>query len=63
MTATREARNAKVEEAAKLQEAEVRGAVEVLSIGGVAQSISALSWREREGAIKERENVVRQALA
>ena len=40
---TREARNAKVEEAAKLKEAEVRQAVDVLSVEGVAQSISALS--------------------
>jgi hypothetical protein len=40
--ATREARNAKVEEAAKLKETEVRQAVEILSIEGVAQSISVL---------------------
>ena len=42
VAATREARNAKVEEAAKLQEAEVRQAVEGVSVEGVAQSISAL---------------------
>src|SRR5216684_8407741 len=41
--ATREGRNAKVEEAAKLREAEVRQAVDGLSVEGVAQSISALS--------------------
>jgi hypothetical protein len=41
--ATREGRNVKVEEAAKLREAEVRQAVDGLTIEGVAQSISALS--------------------
>jgi hypothetical protein len=43
VAATREARNAKVEEAAKHNEAEVRQAVDGLSVEGVAQSISALS--------------------
>ncbi len=43
VAATREARNAKAEEAANLQESEVRQAVDVLSIEGVAQGISALS--------------------
>jgi hypothetical protein len=43
VAATRDARNAKVEEAARLQEAEVRQAVDALSVEGVAQSISALS--------------------
>ena len=42
-TVTRESRNAKAEEAAKLREAEVRQAVDGLSVEGVAQSISALS--------------------
>ena len=41
--ATREGRNAKVEEAVKLREAEVRQAVDGLSVEGVAQGISALS--------------------
>jgi len=41
--ATREGRNAKVEEAANLREAELRQAVDGLSVKGVAQSISALS--------------------
>src|SRR5216684_157449 len=41
--ATRESRNAKVEEAVKLREAEVRQAVDGLSVEGVAQGISALS--------------------
>jgi colicin import membrane protein len=43
VAATREARNAKADEAANLNEAEVRQAVEALSVEGVAQSISALS--------------------
>ena len=43
VTATREGRNTKMEEAAKLNEAEVRQAVDGLSVEGVAQSISALS--------------------
>ena len=43
VAATREARNAKVEEAANLKETEVRQAVDGLSVEGVAQSISALS--------------------
>ncbi|MEP7310693.1 MAG: hypothetical protein ABJA98_34770 [Acidobacteriota bacterium] len=43
VAATREARNAKAEEAANLKELEVRQAVDVLSVEGVAQSISALS--------------------
>jgi colicin import membrane protein len=43
VAATREARNAKAEEAANLNEAEVRQAVDVLSVEGVAQRISALS--------------------
>ncbi len=41
--ATREGRNAKVEEAATLREAQLRHAVDGLSVEGVAQSISALS--------------------
>src|SRR5262249_3031509 len=40
--ATRDDRNAKAEEAARLKETEVREAVDVLSVEGVAQSISAL---------------------
>src|SRR5438128_908299 len=43
VAATREGRNAKVEEAAKLRETEVRRAVDDLSVEGVAQRISALS--------------------
>ena len=43
VAATRDARNAKVEEAARLEEAEVRQAVDVLSVEGVARSVSALS--------------------
>lgn len=43
VAATREGRNAKVEEAATLREAEVRRAVDDLSVEGVAQTISALS--------------------
>lgn len=43
VAATREGRNAKVEEAATLREAEVRRAVDDLSVEGVAQRISALS--------------------
>ena len=43
VTATREGRNTKMEEAATLKEAEVRQAVDGLSVEGVAQSISALS--------------------
>ena len=43
VTATREGRNTKMEEAATLKEAEVRQAVDELSVEGVAQSISALS--------------------
>ncbi len=43
VAATREATNAKVEETAKLREAEVRQAVDALSVEGVAQSTSALS--------------------
>jgi hypothetical protein len=43
VAATREARNVKVEEAARLREAEVRQAVDALSVEGVAQSTSALS--------------------
>ena len=43
VASTREARNPKVEEAARLEEAEVRQAVEALSVEGVAQSVSALS--------------------
>lgn len=42
VAATREARNAKAEEAATLDEAEVRQAVDGLSVEGVAKSISAL---------------------
>ena len=43
VAATREGRNAKVEEAATLREAEVRRAVDDLSVEGVAQTISTLS--------------------
>jgi colicin import membrane protein len=43
VTATREGRNAKAEEAATLREAEVRRTVDELSVEGVAQKISALS--------------------
>src|SRR5262249_15274042 len=43
VAAAREGRNAKIEEAAKLKEAEVRQAVENVSVEGVAQTISALS--------------------
>jgi colicin import membrane protein len=43
VTDTRDARNAKVEEAVKFGEAEVRQAVDALSVEGVAQSVSALS--------------------
>lgn len=43
VAATREGRNAKVEEAATLREAQLRHAVDGLSVEGVAQSISALS--------------------
>ena len=43
VAATREGRNAKMEEAAKLKEAEVRQAADGLSVEGVAQRISALS--------------------
>ena len=45
VAASREGRNVKMEEAAKLQDAEVRQAVDDLSVEGVAQSISALSVR------------------
>jgi colicin import membrane protein len=56
--ATREGRNAKVEEAAKLREAEVRQAVDGLSVEGVAQSISALSVQISKALAEVSDNLI-----
>ena len=58
VAATRDARNAKVEEAAKLHEAEVRRAVEVLSVEGVAQSISGLSIQISRALAEVSDNLI-----
>lgn len=58
VAATREARNAKAEEAAKLTEAEVRLAVDVLSVEGVAQSISALSIQISKALAEVSDNLI-----
>jgi colicin import membrane protein len=56
--ATREGRNAKVEEAANLREAEVRQAVDGLSVEGVAQSVSALSVQISKALAEVSENLI-----
>ena len=56
--ATREGRNAKVEEAAHLREAEVRQAVDGLSVEGVAQSISALSVQISKALAEVSDNLI-----
>jgi colicin import membrane protein len=56
--ATREGRNAKVEEADKLREAEVRQAVDGLSVEGVAQSISALSVQISKALAEVSDNLI-----
>lgn len=56
--ATREGRNAKVEEAAKLREAEVRQAVDGLSVEGVAQTISALSVQISKALAEVSDNLI-----
>jgi len=56
--ATREGRNAKVEEAANLREAEVRQAVDGLSVEGVAQSISALSVQISKALAEVSDNLI-----
>ena len=58
MAATRESRNGKVEEAARLREAEVRRAVEGLSVEGVAQSISALSVQISKALAELSDNLI-----
>src|SRR5712692_11720687 len=58
VAATREGRNAKVEEAAKLREAEVRQAVDGLSVEGVAQSISALSVQISKALAEVSDNLI-----
>lgn len=56
--ATREGRNAKVEEAANLREAEIRQAVDGLSVEGVAQSISALSVQISKALAEVSDNLI-----
>ena len=56
--ATREGRNAKVEEAAHLREAEVRQAVDGLSVEAVAQSISALSVQISKALAEVSDNLI-----
>ena len=56
--ATREGRNAKVEGAANLREAEVRQAVDGLSVEGVAQSISALSVQISKALAEVSDNLI-----
>jgi colicin import membrane protein len=56
--ATREGRNAKVEEAVKLREAEVRQAVDGLSVEGVAQGISALSVQISKALAEVSDNLI-----
>ena len=58
VAATREGRNAKVEEAARLRDAEVRQAVEGLSVEGVAQSISALSVQISKALAEVSDNLI-----
>jgi hypothetical protein len=58
VAAAREARNAKVEGVAKLKEAEVRQAVDVLSVEGVAQSISELSIRISKALAEVSDNLI-----
>jgi hypothetical protein len=58
VAATREARNTKVEEAAKHKEAEVRQAVDGLSVEGVAQSISALSIQISKALAEVSDNLI-----
>ena len=56
--ATREGRNAKVEGAANLREAEVRQAVDGLSVEGVAQSVSALSVQISRALAEVSDNLI-----
>jgi len=58
VAAAREARNAKVEGVAKLKEADVRQAVDVLSVEGVAQSISELSIRISKALAEVSDNLI-----
>ena len=58
MAATRDARNPKAEEAAKLKEVDVRQAVDVLSVEGVAQSISALSVQISKALAEVSDNLI-----
>ena len=58
VAASREGRNAKVEEAAALREAEVRQAVGGLSVEGVAQSISALSVQISKALAEVSDNLI-----
>lgn len=58
VSAAREARNAKVEEVAKLTEAGVREAVEGLSVEAVAQSTSALSVQISKALGEVAENLI-----
>jgi hypothetical protein len=58
VAASREARNAKVESAARLNEAEVRQAVDALSVEGVAQSLSALSVQISKALAEVSDNLI-----
>src|ERR1700730_11519532 len=56
--AARDAKNAKVEEAARLEEAHVRQVVDVLSVESVAQSISTLSVQISKALAEVSDNLI-----
>src|SRR5712691_6009293 len=55
---TREGRNAKMEEAATLREAEIRRTVNGISVEGVAESISALSVQISKALAEVSDNLI-----
>ena len=58
VAAARDARNAKADETAKLEEAEVRQAVDGLSVEGVAQSLSALGIQISKALAEVSDNLI-----